>query len=55
MRCGAVIDGTKGCGEWAGYRAGFVTLAAIAAIAPLVFWFAMPETKVSMQPARSAA
>jgi predicted MFS family arabinose efflux permease len=41
--------------QWAGYRAGFVTLAAIAAIALLVFWFAMPETKVSMQPARSAA
>ena len=40
--------------QWAGYRAGFVTLAAIAAIALLVFWFAMPETKVSMQPARSA-
>jgi MFS family permease len=41
--------------QWAGYRAGFVTLAAIAAIALLVFWFAMPETSVSMQPARSAA
>ncbi|MEG3897190.1 MULTISPECIES: MFS transporter [unclassified Microcoleus] len=29
----------------AGYNAGFLTLAAIAAVALAVFWFAMPETK----------
>ena len=40
--------------QWAGYRGGFFTLAAIAAIALLVFCFAMPETKVFTQPARSA-
>jgi sugar phosphate permease len=28
-----------------GYQAGFVTMAAIAALALAVFWVAMPETK----------
>jgi MFS family permease len=40
--------------NWAGYQAGFVTMAAIAAVALLVFWFAMPETKTPLQPAMAA-
>jgi hypothetical protein len=31
--------------ECMGYRAGFVTMAGIAAVALSVFWVAMPETK----------
>jgi hypothetical protein len=31
--------------ERMGYRAGFVTMAGIAAVALIVFWMAMPETK----------
>jgi predicted MFS family arabinose efflux permease len=31
--------------EWMGYRAGFVIMASIAAVALTVFWSATPETK----------
>jgi MFS family permease len=36
------------------YHAGFITMAAIAAVALSVFWFAMPETKTALQPAMAA-
>ena len=34
--------------KYAGYDAAFLTMAAIAGVALLFFWFAMPETKASL-------
>jgi MFS family permease len=38
--------------ERMGYQAGFVTMTGIAVVALVVFWFAMPETKIFSQPAK---